>query len=45
MRAVEYFKRMFEIFFIFAFGLMEKPSHKRIESGYIPLKLTMGKDN
>lgn len=45
MRAIEYFKRMFEVFYIFAFGLMEEPAHKRIEGGYTPLRLTMGENN
>lgn len=44
MRAFEYFRRMFEIFFIFAAGIMDTSAFKSIESGKIPLQITMGKE-
>ncbi len=44
MRAFEYFRRMFEIIFIFAAGIMDTSSFKSIESGKIPLRITMGEE-
>lgn len=45
MRAIEYFKRMFEIFYIFAAGLIETTEHKYIERGSaVPLRITAGEE-
>lgn len=45
MRAIEYFKRLFSIFYLYAAGIIIEDTKKRIEGGsVVPLKITSGKE-
>ncbi len=45
MKAIEYFKRLFEIIFLFSFGIIETEDTKRIEGGsVVPLRITSGEN-
>ncbi len=46
MKAIEYFKRMFEIIFLFSFGMIpSEDTTKRIQGGsVVPLRITTGEN-